>query len=379
LAYAVFVAVQGHWTFFYLLQAINLLAVLFDISWFFMGIENFRIIALQNTAIKLLTIIGTFAFVHKPTDLWIYILLLAFSTFLGNLAVWPFLRTEIGKIPFKKLQIYKHFKPAMTLFLPQIMITIYLSLNKTMLGSMHSVKSAGYFTQSDSIIRVAYTLTSSFSDAFLPRLSNMVSENKIQEVKGLTLKSLELSNAVGVMIISGIVGISSSFAIYFFGADFKSVGSLMAVESLVILFISWGNVFGKQFLLSTRRMKPYIFSSVFGLTINVLVNLILIPSMGAMGAVIATLMTELGVALYQVWSVRDIFSFKEVFLPLWKYLIAGILSFSAVFTLNQQMSVGLVSYFIQALVCISIYLLVLLVLRARIVLIVRDFLDNIRK
>ena len=44
-------------------QAINLLAAAFDISWFFMGIEDFKKTVVRNTLVKIISLILIFIFI----------------------------------------------------------------------------------------------------------------------------------------------------------------------------------------------------------------------------------------------------------------------------------------------------------------------------
>ena len=132
-AYLVFVLLQNKWQSYFFLQGITLVAVAFDISWFFMGLEDFKVIVVRNTIIRVLLTIAIFIFVKTPNDLGLYILLLSLSTLIGNLTVWPFLKKEIVKIPFRSLNILQHLRGVIMLLLPQVSITIYTSLNKNLL------------------------------------------------------------------------------------------------------------------------------------------------------------------------------------------------------------------------------------------------------
>ena len=50
------------------------------------------------------------------------------------------------KVKFKELNIIKHFKPTITLFIPQIATQIYTVLDKTMIGTIVANKSeVGYY------------------------------------------------------------------------------------------------------------------------------------------------------------------------------------------------------------------------------------------
>lgn len=368
-----FVVTREKWQIYFLLQGFNLLATMFDISWYFIGIEDFKKIVIRNTIVKLTTVILTFVLVNDKGDLGLYIFLLAFSMFLGNLTVWPFLKEEVTFVPFKELQITRHIGPTLHLFLPQITMQIYLSLNKSMLGAMDSVVSAGYFDQADKIIRVLFTFVAALGGVFLPRLSNLFSENRGSEAKNLLLKLIDLSNAISLLMIGGIIGVSSTFAIFFFGREYEAVGPLMAVQSLMILLISYGNALGTQYLLASRRTRAYSMSAVAGLVTNVTLNFALIPFWGAMGATVSTVMTELVVSLYQAISLRDVFSFKELTRGLWKYTVGALLVIIVLNTMIPFLPVNMLGYAILGGVGLIVYVLVIIVLKAPILELIADF------
>ena len=232
---------------------------------------------------------------------------------------------------------------------------------------MDGVVSAGYYSQSDMIIRTAFTLVSSFASAFLPRLSSLFSEKRHSEIKSLTLKSFNLSATLSILIMAGIMGVSQTFAVFFFGKDFEEVGSLMFVQSIMILFVGIAVVAGNQYLLASNRTKEYTVSVSIGLVVNVIFNFIMIPLFGVMGAVITTVLTELAVVLYQLWSIRDVFSLREILHGFWKYLLAGLATFFVVFNLGQLMNVSVINYIIQTVLGTSMYALIVWLLKAPII------------
>ncbi|WP_416411257.1 oligosaccharide flippase family protein [Lactococcus lactis] len=298
IAYLIFIFFQNKWEIYFLLQGITLIAVAFDVSWFFMGLENFKVIVVRNTIIRLLLTVAIFVFVRTPNDLWLYILLLALSTLIGNMTVWPFLRRELKKIPVRSLNIVQHLRPVTMLLLPQVSITIYTSLNKNLLQIFSGLDSVAYFTQTYMIIILGATLVSSFNSAFLPHLSGLFSSGESEKVKPLILKSIDLGNCISILCISGIIGVSQTFAVFYFGKNFAPVGSLLAVGSITIFFLALTNALSTQYLLAAKKMHEYMMSTIAGLIVNVLFNLTLIPVLGTMGAIIATILTEFSVATY---------------------------------------------------------------------------------
>ncbi|MFZ2576772.1 MAG: oligosaccharide flippase family protein [Lactococcus hircilactis] len=364
IAYLIFIFFQNKWEIYFLLQGITLIAVAFDVSWFFMGLENFKVIVVRNTIIRLLLTIAIFVFVRTPNDLWLYILLLALSTLIGNMTVWPFLRREIIRIPVRSLNIFQHLRPVTMLLLPQVSITIYTSLNKNLLQIFSGLDSVAYFTQTYMIIILGATLVSSFNSAFLPHLSGLFSSGESEKVKPLILKSIDLGNCISILCISGIIGVSQTFAVFYFGKNFAPVGSLLAVGSLTIFFLALTNALSTQYLLAAKKMHEYMMSTVVGLIVNVIFNLALIPILGTMGAIIATILTEVSVATYILWKLRNLFTIKEVFHGLWKYVIDGALVFVFLDFVNNNFPISILNYLIQTIIAVLIYIITLYVLRA---------------
>ena len=70
-----FVLLQKKYNMVYLIQAISLGAVFFDISYLYQGMELYNITVIRNGIIKLVGVVCTFAFVHNSSDLNIYILI----------------------------------------------------------------------------------------------------------------------------------------------------------------------------------------------------------------------------------------------------------------------------------------------------------------
>lgn len=371
--FLIFLIFQSKYQIFFLIQGISLFTVMANISWFFMGLENFQIIVFRNTLINLIVVILTFLLVRKYSDLWIYILLLVGANLLANLSVWPFLKKEICKISIRDLDIKKHMGPVLILLLPQIAATAYVNINKTMLGWLDSTSGVGYFNQADMIIRTAFTAVSSFASAFLPRLSNLFSENKIEEGKNLIRTALQIMFTLSILAIAGILGVSNNFATFFFGEKFQAVGPLMAVEAFVIFFFGIANVIRSQYLMAIRHTREITVAALIALIVNIIINLIMIPRWGVMGATITVLITEGLTTAYLVWAVRKDFDLVILFQGFWKYIIAGIVAFGGTYYLNNNLNPSIISYIIQAFGGIITYSIMIFILKAPILKLFKDF------
>lgn len=365
-AFEIFLVYVSEYKIYYLAQAISLLASAFDISWFFMGVENFAVTVFRNLIVKIITLISIFLFVKSYNDLAIYILILSLSLLIGNLTLFPSLKRYIGKPIFSNLEIWRHFKPALILFVPQVATQIYLVLNKTMLGSMVSVQASGYFDQSDKIVKMVLAVVTATGTVMLPHVANAFANGEHEKTRGMLYKSFSFVTSLSVPMTFGLAAIAPKFVPLFFTDKFNSVIPIMMIESVVILMIAWSNAIGTQFLLPTKQTRAYTISVIIGAVVNLVANIPLIILYGAIGASIATVLSELSVTLYQLIVIRNQLNYRKLFEDTIKYLSAGIVMFFVIVYLDKLLYGNWLSLSIEILVGIFVYVLLLIIFKVKI-------------
>lgn len=350
-----------------LIQSLYIIATFFDISWFFMGLEDFKKIVVRNTLVKILTVLAIFTFVRTENDLSIYILILSLGTLLGNLTFWPYLRDFLVRVPIKKLRPFRHLKAILLLFIPQIAIQIYAQLNKTMLGAMVSEVASGFYNYSDSLIKMSLTLVTAVGTVMLPHIANAYSNKHEEKIISMIEKSFDFVSCIAVAMSFGVAGIALKFAPFFYGYRYAPVGVLMLIEAPIIIPIAWASVIGNQYLVPTNKMKIYTISVCLGAITNVLLNFPLIYGFGLYGAMIATVISECTVTFYQLWKVRKFISLKKIRLNVIKYFISGTIMFIVIFFINIRIKMNMVTLLTEVISGVFIYVLVLLMLKPTII------------
>ncbi|MFC6177409.1 polysaccharide biosynthesis C-terminal domain-containing protein [Companilactobacillus huachuanensis] len=367
LVFGVFILWTPEYKLFYLMQAVSLLAAAFDISWFFIGVENFAVTVLRSLVIRILTLISIFMFVKTANDLATYILILSLSLLFGNLLLFPSLSKYLGKISFKTLRLGRHFWPAMVLFIPQIATQIYLVLNKTMLGSMISIQSAGYFDQSDKMIKVVLAIVTATGTVMLPHVAHAFAKGDHEKTRECLYQSFSFVTALSVPMTFGLAAVTSKFVPLFFTQQFISVAPIMMIESVVILLIAWSNALGLQYLLPTKQNRAFSISVIIGAVVNLIVNIPLIMLYGAIGAAIATVISEVAVTGYQMWSVRKQISYRQLFSDIHKYLLAGILMFGVIFKLDSVLASSCFALIGEIFIGVVVYLILIVIFKVELV------------
>ncbi|HGF7598932.1 TPA: flippase [Enterococcus hirae] len=364
LLFLLFLFFTKEYKIYYFYQSFFIIAAGFDISWFFMGIEDFRKTVLRNIFVKIASLIAVFIFVKTESDVGKYILVLSISTLMGNLTLWPYLHRFVSRPDFTKLDLWKHFFPSLTLFIPQIATQVYLVLNKTMLGAMEGVKSAGYYENSDKIVKVILAIITATGTVMLPRVANTYAKGNKEKVYQYLLLSFDFVSSICIPMALGLAAIAPKFSIWFLGSDFAITGKIISILSLVIIFIGWSNVLGTQYLLPTNQTRYYTISVISGASINLIMNIPLIQIFGIYGAVISTVLSELTVTTVQLFFIKRTIKLSKLFTGKWKYFLSAALMFIVVRYMHVMLPSGLLFFTIEAFLGILIYFLLLYLLKA---------------
>ncbi|WP_203640792.1 oligosaccharide flippase family protein [Levilactobacillus andaensis] len=365
--FILFLLMVNQYQFYYLAQSISIIAAAFDISWFFMGLENFAVTVLRNLIVKIITLVSIFTFVKSKEDLTVYIVILSLSVLIGNITLFPNLRRYITRPTRRELHIWRHFRPSLILFIPQIATQVYLVVNKTMLGSMISVQAAGYFDQSDKMIKMVLAIVTATGTVMLPHVASAFANGEYRKTLHYLYKSFDFVTALSVPMAFGLAAISPKFVPLFFSAKFTAVIPLMMIESAVILLIAWSNVIGTQYLLPTKQVKLYTASVVWGALSNILLNIPLILLWGAVGTAIATVFSELIVTGYQLLVIKNKVNYKQLFLEVPKYLVSGIVMFVSILSLDRILPISWLMLVLEILAGVFVYSALLVIFRVKII------------
>lgn len=376
IAFEVFMMFYTRQPEYMLAQSIDLIAVAFDISWFYEGIEDFKVTVLKNSFVKLLSMAAIFLFIKGPYDVTLYIIVLALSTLLGNLTLWSNIKKDLPKVNINILNPWRHFSPMAELFIPQIATQVYVQLNKTLLGGMVSETSAGYYQYSDNLVKLVLALVTATGTVMLPHVANAVSKGNMREVNQMLYKSFDFVSAVSYPMMFGLAAISLTLAPKYYGPGYDPVGPAMMIESIVILMIAWSNVLGVQYLLPINHQRDFTISVTVGAIVNMILNIPLIRNWGLYGAMWSTVISEISVTLYQLWAVKGLLDYKQLFSNSWKYLLSGIVMFVPVFWMNQHLKDSWPMMGLEVVVGVIIYGVMVILLKASIVDQTKELMTN---
>ena len=318
-----------------------------DISWLFQGLEDFRKITVRNITVKLAGVISIFLFIRSVNDLYLYVFFLTTFELLGQLSMWIPAREFIGKPYFDLMYAKRHLKPVILLFLPQIAISLYVTLDSTMLGALASTRDVGIYDQALKLINILLTLVTSLGSVMLPRVSKLLSSGDHKAVNKMHEMSFLIYNLVIFPIMAGMLIVNDDFVNFFLGQDFQEARYAIAIMIFRMFFIGWTNIMGIQILIPHNKNKEFMLSTTIPAIVSVGLNLILLPKLGYIGAAIVSVLTEALVWGIQLFYTRSYLREVPILGSLIKIIISsgvmyGILLFIKKFlNVSPMINVGL--------------------------------------
>lgn len=364
--FIIFIAFQSHYQFYFVLQSIWIVAGIFDISWLFMGMEDFKKTVTRNALVKIASLMAIFIFVQAKSDVGKYIFILGLAQLLGNLTLWPYVRDVVGKPNINFRAVFSHLRPTVMLFIPQIATQVYLQLNKTMLGQFDSVTASGYYDYADKLVKMILAVITATGTVMLPHMSNLAAKGDVKRLNKLLYKSFDFSGVLAIPLMFGLAAVATGMVPWYYGPKFDIVSTLIIIEAPVTVLIGWSNVIGLQYLMPLKRVKTYTLSVTYGAFTNIIINIPLILMFGVVGATIATVISEVVVTFYQLVVVRNLINYHHLFSETWKYVVSGLIMFIPVYFMNVSMKVSGISLIVQVAIGAAIYFGSLWLLNAQI-------------
>lgn len=306
------------------IQGLYVLSSMFDINWFFYGVEEFKTLTIRNSLIKILSMVLIFMIVKKPSDLWKYTFILCFSTLFSQAVMWPFALKKVEFVKVHPKDIYKHLKPNLILLVPALATSIYRILDKVMLGNLSSFSEVSYYDYADKLIMVSLGFSSALTTVTMPAVTNMFANNRNRkEIDNFRDNILEVAMMIECAMSFGLSSISKHFIPMFYGPSYVKSSDVLQGLTIAMFFIAWANVIRTQYLIPEKKDTVYLISVSIGAFLNVAINAILVPKYGALGATVATIFAEGSVAIYQTYMIRNLIDIKRNLLSTIPYMLIG--------------------------------------------------------
>jgi O-antigen/teichoic acid export membrane protein len=199
-------------------------------------------------------------------------------------------------------------------------VALYTRLDQIMLQIMAGSEAAGYYAATVRISEAAFFIPVILVQSALPVISKMRDRNPSLYFNSIKLL-YEVLNIIGIIVVVTIVIFNEQIISIMYGESYKYSAVLLSAMIFTVPIVFFGVAKGIWTICEGRQTYNMIYTLI-GLVLNIMLNYLLIPIYGGMGAVIATISSQAAInILLPMLSVVDrasvilfleSFSFKEV-------------------------------------------------------------------
>ena len=292
-------------------------------DWCLMGLDQFKPVALRNTAVKLIAAASVFIFIKNIDDLWIYGFAWSLATLLGNLSCVLTLKGKVSYHRVSMKETLKHLRPCAVLFISVAAVSIFRKMDKIMVFNIAGEDQNGLYENAEKIIYCLSGFISAIGTVMMAKVSHMQEKGETEKISRNIDRSMNLVICMVTAMAFGVAAVADRFAPLFFGDEFHYSGVLMVPLGFTLIMIGFANVIRTQVVLPQKRDHIFVKSVCTGAVVNLIVNACLIRPMGSMGAVIGTLVAELTVPVVQFIILRKELPYKRFMGYVLTYAVIG--------------------------------------------------------
>ena len=370
-----------HYRTLFSVQVISFVAWGFDISWLFQGLEQFKVTAIRNSIVKIVSTILILFLVKKESDLVLYTIIYCLSDLIGNITMWPSLKGNLNKVCLSQLKLLRHFKGVWELFIPNIALQLYTVFDKTMLGSLVDTLQVGYYSQAEKIIKIILVAISSLFTVLLPRFSYLSDRHGDVEANNYFVSAVKYTYFMAIPLTIGCICVSDYFVPVFFGPGYDEVSPLMKILAILFIVMSIEKLLG-TILIAYSKQNIYTTSVVAASIVNIILNLtfILVFQLDAIGVAIASVIAEFVAMLIQLFNLPTCFHKYSVLVASKNYIIAGVGMAIALILINI-VPMGVIGHLaVSILLGAAIYFSILIIIKDNMVVnVLKSFITKLRR
>lgn len=215
----------------------------------------------------------------------------------GFMIVYRFNKLKLSRWKFNKEIAVSLLKDSWPLILSGLAISVYMKVDQVMIKNMLNSEEVGFYAAAVRLSEAWYFIPVALTSSLFPAIVNAkkVGEefynNRIQKLYDI-LAWMAIAIALPVSIFS------SDIIRIIFGNEFNSAAPVLTIYVWAGVAVFLG-VASNQYLANENYTKLSFFRTFIGMIFNVVLNFILIPEYGIVGAAVATLISY-SVAVFSI-------------------------------------------------------------------------------
>lgn len=289
----------------FLVMSTGIVLKTIGVEWFYQALEEYSYITVRSLVFKCTAVILTFILIREPDDYIWYGFLTIFTSSASNLCNFFRVKKYVSFRKTAKYHFSRHLKPIFLLFSASIIVSIYANFDVVMIGFIKSDNEVGLYNAALKIKSIVLAISMAVSNVLIPRVAYYFERRNAEKIKEISVKSLKLSMLFTIPVAVYILIYADNVIRFVCGKEYMEAVPTVRILILCILPLILTYLFGQQLLIPMGLEKRYSQSVFVGLWINLILNLLMIPHMGSLGAAIGTLVTECWNVYWMGGGIKD--------------------------------------------------------------------------
>ena len=284
--------------------SITILLNSIGMEWLYKGLEEYTFITVRSLIFKLIALVALFLLISQPSDYVKYGSITIFAASASNLLNFIHAHKYVNIRRPGDCQWKRHLKPVLIFFSMACATTIYTNLDSVMLGFMTTDTDVGFYNAAIKVKVVLVGMITALGAVLLPRASYYIEKGKLDEFRKISGKALHFILFIAPPVLVYFI-LFAKESIQFLSGD-AFLPSILPIQILAptILLIGLTNILGIQILVPLGKEKVVLKSEIAGAIVDLILNILLIPSLKASGAAIGTLAAEIVVFIIQYCELK---------------------------------------------------------------------------
>jgi O-antigen/teichoic acid export membrane protein len=347
-----------------LVFAPNIFLSVFSFEWFYQGIEEQRYITLRYVIVKVLQLVLVLFLVKENSDYVKYAMILFGLSGLSNVFNIIYLRKFVVPVSRSLIDIKRHFRFVITLSSSSLVTAISSQFDVTMLGSLSGTVYVGYYTAGMKAVKLFLQLFMSLFSVLIPRIEYYKKNNsdKYSNLVDITCKGVMI---LIIPISMGMFRFSEDIVLFFAGEQFRNSILLLKIISCFLLVDMISYILVSCFMFPNRNEDKYAICIVVAAFVNIGLNIILIPVFYHIGAVIATIISNVVCLVIQYFFSKKYFNVSLIFnKETLKYFISGIIMLLILFLIPFNFKYNMLNIILGTCIGAFVYAILLIILKS---------------
>lgn len=185
----------------------------------------------------------------------------------------------------------KLLRESYPLIFSSMAIMIYMKIDQIMLGEMIGSQSVGIYSSATRISEIWYFIPTAIASSISPAIFSAKKEGDEILYYRRIQQLLRLLSTIAIIIAVPMSFLSGDIVTILFGSEYSAAGPILAIHIWAAVFVfmgvgtsSWFVAEGLTYLTFRRTL--------IGAVMNIMLNFVLIPMYGGIGAAIATVISQ---------------------------------------------------------------------------------------